>query len=110
MGSYGKKLNKKTHARCVACGIINNENVILHHTSYYPEVKVSVHKSCHAKIHARTDYQNLLPDFRQTIRFYGYISHQLNANLDNRIPQFFAKVEKIEKYYKRHPEDITVRC
>ena len=108
MPPFGRKLKLRKHIKCTACGKITDENIIMHHTSYYPEIKKPVHKSCHAKIHWGSDYQELAPDVRQTIRFYDSIAHILNADLGNRIPQFFDKVEKIEQYYKKHPKNIMV--
>ena len=59
---------------CFAClkPIIFTRDYIRHHISYFPERIVFVHKSCHSFIHNShpSRYPELLPDMRQTIRWY----------------------------------------
>ena len=114
MGALNKKIapNRK-RIRCNACKkmIEIGENKYMHHISYHPEIIVPVHASCHAKIHHGSDYQHLIPDPRQLIRFY----YRHNIFLENWerdssitkhtfskvVPKFFKKIERLSKYYKR---------
>lgn len=101
----------KIPIQCKACGkmIEKGQQKLMHHTSYFPEVKVHVHKSCHAKIHWGTDYQHLMPNPSQTQRFYRTIltnDVRFNNNIMTKgfstvVPQFFNQIEKIEMYFKK---------
>lgn len=61
---------------CGACGLIicKAQRLIMHHISYFPEITMPVHNSCHAKIHAvnHPELKHLLPTKSDTQKFYGY--------------------------------------
>lgn len=98
--------SQKHRIVCAACRkvILVGEGVVRHHVSYFPEVKVPVHKTCHGKIHWGTDFEKLMPDPRQTIRYYrqeGSHTPDFRFNLsggkksfDNLVPKFFNLVER----------------
>lgn len=57
---------------CYACKQSHNSSMIIkHHISYFPEIIVPVHRSCHTKIHAGRKYQDLKPSKEEVKRFYG---------------------------------------
>lgn len=63
---------------CQACHkmIDIGQVIVRHHTSYFPEVIINVHRSCHSRIHVgHTMYQELRPDQRQMIRWYKKLNH-----------------------------------
>ena len=70
MGSI--KGEKELNQTCYACKKSdNNSKIIEHHISYYPEIKVPVHNSCHTKIHRGTAFQELRPNKDDVDKFYG---------------------------------------
>ena len=57
--------------KCIACKKrINCGEEVYHHTSYFPERKVPVHKNCHQKIHRTEEYLDLKPDVEEIKKFY----------------------------------------
>ena len=56
---------------CLACfKPIENNDYVLHHKSYFPEIKIKVHNKCHRAIHKGTAYKNLLPPKNHARLFY----------------------------------------
>lgn len=56
------KAYEETKYRCAAClDLFDFNEIIIHHTSYIPEVTIHVCKSCHQKIHKSKMYKELYP-------------------------------------------------
>lgn len=58
---------------CEACGLEINDKIITHHISYFPEITVAVHKSCHTMIHSNNhpELLHLRPSKNDVTEFYG---------------------------------------
>jgi len=65
--------DKDRHSdRCAACGgIVEYDERIDHHASYFPEEIVTVHRSCHGRIHKGTAFKDLRPPAGDSEKFYG---------------------------------------
>ena len=109
--NWNQKYYQKTRSQyhriiCAACRkvIAAGEGVVRHHTSYFPQIRVPVHTTCHRKIHWGSDFEHLMPDPRQSIRFYrqdGSVfspDERFNFNMSKRcfeseVPKFFNLIE-----------------
>jgi hypothetical protein len=61
----------KTLNVCVACNnSIEWPDLVEHHTSYFPERTVYVHRSCHTLIHKTQTYLSLKPSEEESKKFY----------------------------------------
>lgn len=104
---YQNTRSQKHRIICAACRKVVGvgEGVVRHHVSYFPQVRVPVHTTCHRKIHWGTEFERLMPDPRQTIRFYRQAGtvmspdQRFNLDLSKRcfeteVPRFFNLIEK----------------
>ena len=56
---------------CPVCNMNMDVNrTVMHHISYFPEVKIRVHKKCHFIIHNTDKYPELKPKKEDTKKFY----------------------------------------
>lgn len=86
---------------CKACGEFdNNIKMVNHHISYFPEIKVKVHRPCHIKIHNGTAYQELIPKKDDINRFYF---GSINAERPLRPEIKDTTIERLKKYGEFSP-------
>jgi 5-methylcytosine-specific restriction endonuclease McrA len=66
-----KKYSDSFKKACAACGLkMEYAEEVRHHTSYFPENIVLVHRSCHNRIHHTQDFPALRPKDEDITRFY----------------------------------------
>ena len=89
---------------CLACNKFKKSPIIEHHVSYYPELKIPIHRSCHSKIHRGDKYQHLLPDARQVVRFYKIHQRDKHVNQSQgygkMVASFFNYIEGGVRFYQ----------